>query len=173
MPRVASRQPQDCFNSRWLTSANLGPTCAQVGSNLSQVGPMLGSSWLQLRSSRDHVGLICGVPAAPGPTQALPDPFLVASWPPRPLQDSKWIPKGPPKPPTWTLNPQLGAQNTVKWIRKSCLPGPQIPPKPPSLQASKAPRFQESKPPSANCLGGNRKAKTILKLRGNRQVRTP
>ena len=42
---------------------------------MAQVGPMLGPSWLQLGSSWAHVVSIYGSPAAPGPTQALPDPF--------------------------------------------------------------------------------------------------
>ena len=58
----------------------LGPSCfkldpcwPQVGSNLAQVGPMLAPSWLQLGLSWAHAGPISGSPAAPGPTQALPN----------------------------------------------------------------------------------------------------
>ena len=43
----------------------------------------MGPSWLQLGSSWAHVGPISGSPAALGPTQALPNPFPVASGPPK------------------------------------------------------------------------------------------
>ena len=43
------------------------------------------------------------------------------------LQDPKWTPEGPSRPPTWTLNPQLGAQNTTKNTPKGCLPSTPIP----------------------------------------------
>ena len=64
---------------------------------------MLAPSWFQLGSSWSHVGPIWGSPATPGPTETRSDPFPAASWPPKPLLDSKWVPKGPPKHPTWTL----------------------------------------------------------------------
>ena len=57
---------------------------AQLEPKLAQAGPMLDPSWLKLASSWGHVGAIGGSLAAPGPTQALPDAFLVASWPPKP-----------------------------------------------------------------------------------------
>ena len=94
----------------WLTSANLGPSWLQVdsswahvGSKSAPLGPMLAQSWLQLGSSWTHVDPICRSPVTPGPTETLPDPFPAASWLPKPLQNPKWTPKGPPKLPTWTL----------------------------------------------------------------------
>ena len=72
---------------KWPQDSSKLPYFCQSGSilaKLAQVGPMLDPSWLQLGSSWPNVGPICGSPAAPGPTQALPDPFPVASWPPKP-----------------------------------------------------------------------------------------
>ena len=108
MPQGASRYPQDCFRLAYLsqivpTWTNLNLTWTQVRSKLAEVGLMLAPSWFQLGSSWSPVGPIWGSPATPGPTETRSDPFPAASWPPNSLLDSKRAPKGPPKPPTWTL----------------------------------------------------------------------
>ena len=110
MPKEVSRYPHNCCRMAYLSLSgpNMDPSWLQVGSSWAHVGP---PSWLQLGSSWAHVGPRSRCPATPGPTQDLPDPFPGASWPPKPLQDPKWTPKRPPRPPTWTQNPQLGAQN--------------------------------------------------------------
>ena len=61
-----------------------GPNLAPSWLQMAQVGPRLGPSWLQLGSSWTHVGPRSGSPATPEPTQALPNPFPVASGPPKP-----------------------------------------------------------------------------------------
>ena len=76
IPLEVSRYPHECCRMAYLSLS--GPAWTQVGSKLRQVGPMLDPSWLQLGSSRS------GAPAAPEPTQALPNPFPVASGPPKP-----------------------------------------------------------------------------------------
>ena len=80
---------------------NLGPSWLQLVSNWADVGPKLAPAWPKLASC----WVSSGCPAAPGPTQGLPNLFPVASWPPKPPLDLKWNSKGPPKPLTWTLNP--------------------------------------------------------------------
>ena len=64
-PQVASCWPQ------------VGLKLPQVGLKLAQVGPC----WLQLASSWGHVGPGSGSPAAPEPTQALPESFPSPSRP--------------------------------------------------------------------------------------------
>ena len=127
--RVRLKRPQDSLKiaAGWLTWANLDPTWTQVGSKLAQVGPMLAPSWLQLDSSWAHVGPRSGSPAAPEPTQALPNTFPVASEPPKP----PFVPyKSQHRPQRSSqtsnldlLNPQLRHQKTPTWLQ-SPLPRP-------------------------------------------------
>ena len=102
---VCLKGPQDRFKiaSSWLPWANLEPTWAQVGSKLSHVVPMLAPSWLQLDSSWAHVGPIFGSPAVLGPTQALSNPFPVASRSPKP----HLRPTRPKVDPTKAFQPQI------------------------------------------------------------------
>ena len=107
----------------WPTRAYLDPTWIQVGSKVTQVGSMLDPSWLQLGSSWTHVGPISGSPAAPGPTQALPNPFPVASGPRRPPfvpYNTQHRPQKGSKTSNLDLhNPQLGPQKTSTWLQKA------------------------------------------------------
>ena len=103
----------------WL---NLDLCWPQVGSNLAQVGPMLAPSWLQLGSSWAHVGPRSGSPAAPEPTQTLPDPFPSPSR----THSRGYSPSTRPgqldlEPWKYLLdlpNPQLGPQNCSTWLQK-------------------------------------------------------
>ena len=123
--RVCLKRPQDSLKiaSSWLTGANLDPTWAQVGSKLAQVGPMLAPSWLQLDASWVHVGSICRFQAAPEPTQALPNPFPVASGPPKPpfvpYKTQHRPQKGFQTSNLDLHNPQLGPQKTPTWLQKA------------------------------------------------------
>ena len=111
-----------------FTCAYLHPTWTQVGSKLAQVEPMVAPSCLQLASSWTHVGPRSGSPAAPEPTQALPNPFHVATGPPEPLFVPHNIQHRPQKT-TQTSNldlqdPQLGAQKTSTWLQKTPFQAP-------------------------------------------------
>ena len=64
-----------CFSSQ------SNPFCVSIAEIIQQVGSMLGPSWLQLGSSWAYVGPVSG---SIGTTQALPNPFHMASGPPRP-----------------------------------------------------------------------------------------
>ena len=114
----------------WPTWAYLDPTWTQVGSKLAQVGPMLAPSWLQLGSSWVHVGPRSGSPAAPEPTQALPNPFPVASEPPKlPFVPYKIQHRPQKSSKTSNLdlpNPQLGPQKTST-RRQKTPPHPPLP----------------------------------------------
>ena len=108
------------------TSAYLDPTWTQVGSKLAQVEPMVAPSCLQLASSWTHVGPRAGSPAAPEPTQALPNPFHVAFEPPKPPVVPHKIQHRPQKA-TQTPNldlqcPQLGPQRTPTWLQEDTFP---------------------------------------------------
>ena len=84
---------------------------------------MLAPSWVQLASSWAHIGPRSGFPAAPEPTQALPNSFPVASGPPKP----PFVPyktQHRPQKGSQTSNldlrtPQLGPQKTPTWIQKA------------------------------------------------------
>ena len=113
MPKEVSRYPHDCCRMAYLSLS--GPTWTQVGSKFAQVGPMLAPSWLQLGSSWPHVGTRSRSPAAPEPTQTLPDPFPSPSRPyergysPSTRPGQQDLEPGrclldPPRPPTWTPN---------------------------------------------------------------------
>ena len=87
----------------------------------SGLGPANGTNidptWPQVASSWGYVGPVRGSQAAPGPTQALPDPFPVSSSSPKPLLD-------PPQPPNWVLrNPTwspFGSSKTSTWTLQDC-----------------------------------------------------
>ena len=112
------------------TSAHLDPTWTQVGSKLAQVEPMVAPSCLQLASSWTHVGPRSGSPAAPEPTQALPNPFPVASGPPKPpfvpYKTQHRPQKGSQTSNLDLHNSQLGPQKTSTWLQKvpSQVPNP-------------------------------------------------
>ena len=101
----------------------MDPTWTQVGSNLPQAGSMLDTSWFQLGSSWTHIGPRSGSPAAPGPTPALPIPFLVASArrkPPFVLYNAQHRSRKGFKMSNFDLhNPQLGAQTIATWLQKA------------------------------------------------------
>ena len=123
--RVCPRRSQDTLRiaAGWPTSAYLDPTWTQVGSELGQVGPMLAPSWLQLGSSWPHVGPRSGSPAAPELTQALPNPFPVASGPPKlpflPYKTQHRPQKGSKTSNLDLHNPQLGPQKTPTCLQKA------------------------------------------------------
>ena len=101
----------------------MDPSWLQVGSSWAHAG-----SWLQLGSSWAHVGPRSGSPAAPEPTQAFPNPFPVASGPPKPPFVPHKIQHRPQKA-TQTSNldlqdPQLGAQRTPTWRQKAPFQAP-------------------------------------------------
>ena len=91
-PKMASRWPQDGLT--WLSGGNLGPTWAQVSSELRQDEPDLAPSWLKLGLSwaRDRLsegpggspGGLWGLPEAKRPSKPLQIPifdrFLVDFW---------------------------------------------------------------------------------------------
>ena len=134
---------------------------------------MLAPSWLQHGSSWGHVGPRSGSPAAPEPTQALPNPFPVASGPAKlPFVPYK-TQHGPQKDSqTSNLdlhNPQLGSQKalsnhhfgpqTPNLDRKKPnmdpkgLPNLQLrPPQPPTLTPKHSKMGSQSSLPSSKSL---------------------
>ena len=118
MPKEVSRYPHDCCRMAYLSLSgpNMNPSWLQVGF-------MLAPCWPQLHSSWAHVGPGSGPPAAPEPTQALPNPFPVASEPPKPPFVPYKIQHRPQKAtPTSNLDlqdPRLGSQNTPTWLQKA------------------------------------------------------
>ena len=123
--RVCPKRSQDTLiiAAGWPTWAYLDPTWIQVGSKLAQVGPMLDPSWFQLGSSWAHVGPRSESPAAPEPTQALPNPLPVASGPPKPpfvpYKTQHKPQKGSQTSNLDLHNPQLGPQKTPTWLQKT------------------------------------------------------
>ena len=87
---------------------------------------MVAPSCLQLASSWTHVGPRSGSPAAPEPTQALPNPFHVASEPPKPpFAPYKIQHRSQKATQTSNLdlpNHQLDAQNTPTWLQEAPSP---------------------------------------------------
>ena len=83
MPKEVSRYPHNCCRMAYLSLSgpNMDPSWLQVGSSWAHAGPKLAPTWLKLA----HVGPRSESPAAPEPTQALPNSFPVASGPPKPL----------------------------------------------------------------------------------------
>ena len=124
-----SRYPHDCAGLP--TSAYLDPTWTQVGSKLAQVEPMVAPSCLQLASSWSHVGPRSGSPAAPEPTQALPNPFPVASRPPKPpvvaYKTQHKSKKGSQISNLDLRNLQLGPQKTPTWLQRASFQAPKLP----------------------------------------------
>ena len=84
---------------------------------------MLDPSWFQLGSSWAHVGPRSGSQAAPGPTQALPNPFPVASGPRKPPfvpYNTQHRPQKGSKTSNLDLhNPQLRPQKTPTWLQRT------------------------------------------------------
>ena len=84
--------------SKLLQDGLLEPIWAQVGSKLVQVGPILARVGSNLAQVWAHVRPISGSPVALGPTQALPNPFPVASWPTKPCVCPARLEIDPKKP---------------------------------------------------------------------------
>ena len=119
MPKEVSRYPPNCCRMAYLrlSGPNMDPSWLQVGSSWAHAGPKLAPTWLKLA----HVGPRSESPAAPEPTQALPNPFPVASGPPKPPFVSYKTQHRPQKgSQTSNLdlhNPQLGPQKTPTWLQ--------------------------------------------------------
>ena len=92
----------------------------QFGSHL---GDILVSSWGTWEAFGGHVGPRSGSPAALEPTEALPNPFLVASGPAKlpfvPYKTQHRPQKGSQTSNLDLHNPQLGPQKTSTWLQKA------------------------------------------------------
>ena len=101
--------------SRLLQVGLLEPIWAQLGSKLVPSWLKLGPCWpcLKLGLCWAHFRVPSHPWANPSPSRPLPCCLLASQTPTRPKM-AKSTPKGLPKPPTWTLKPQLGAQNPPK-----------------------------------------------------------
>ena len=102
----------------------MDPSWLQVGSSWTPAGPKLGPTWLKLGPCWTH--FISGSPAPLGPTQALPNPFPVASGPPK-LPFVPYKPQHRSQTGSQTSNLEFKSlQHTPKLNLKPSLPGPQL-----------------------------------------------
>ena len=116
MPQEASRRPQDCFMLAYLSQfgPNMTPSWLQVGSSWAYVGTKLAPTCLKLDPCWVHFWIPGRPWANPSPSRSLPWGLLSSQTPTCVLQDPKYTPKESPTPPTWTSKHfKMGSQSSL------------------------------------------------------------
>ena len=121
IPQEASRQPQNCFKLAYMSQSgpNLDPSWLQVVSSWVHVGPKLAPTWLKLGSCWVHFWVPSRPWANPRLSKPLPCGLLASQTPTR----SKMEFKRTSQTSNLDLKPP---QNTPKLNLKASLPSPQL-----------------------------------------------